>query len=95
MRMVTDRDLRNVPGKVREALNQGEVVVTSRGRPYAVLMPVEDPARLEEVLALAARVRTQMAVSAARRKAVLAGLDRLGDAEIDAEIARARAERQP
>lgn len=95
MRMVTDRDLRNVPGKVRDALNQGEVVVTSRGRPYAVLMPVEDPDRLDEVLALAGRIRTQMAVSAARRKACAAGLDRLEDAEIDAEIGRARAERQP
>lgn len=93
MRLISDRDLRNVPGKVRDALAQGDVVVTSRGKPYAVLMPVQDPERLEEVLALAARIRAQMAASAIRRRAVATGLDRITDQEIDEEIRRARAER--
>ncbi len=95
MRVVSDRDLRNVPGKIRDALAQGDVVVTSRGKPYAVLMPVANPDRLEEVLALASRIRAQMAVSSIRRKAAETGLDAITDEEIDEEIGQARRERKP
>jgi prevent-host-death family protein len=90
MRLISDRDLRNYPGKVREALARGEVVVTSRGKPYAVMLPVDDPDRLDDTLKLAARLRAQMSVSEIRKRAAAAGLDRITDEEILEEIRQAR-----
>lgn len=90
MRLISDRDLRNYPGKVREALAEGEVVVTSRGKPYAVMLPVDDPARLEDTLKLASRIRAQMAVSEIRRRAVAVGLDRITEEDIEEEIRQVR-----
>jgi PHD/YefM family antitoxin component YafN of YafNO toxin-antitoxin module len=94
MQVVSDREMRNEPGKVREALAQGDVVVTSRGRPYAIMIPVDDPSRVEEALALSASIRAQMAVSAIRRRAAEAGLERLGQEAIEEEIRQARAGRK-
>lgn len=94
MRIINDRDLRNMPGKVRQALAQGEVVVASRGKPYAIMLPISDPERVEEALELAARIRAQMAVSSVRAKAAASGLDRLSEEEIEAEIRAAREERR-
>lgn len=93
MRFFTDREFRNEPGKIREALANQEVVMTSRGKPYAVLLPVHDSNDIEEVLLLARRIRAQMALSAVRRKATQSGLDKISEAEIDAEISDVRAKR--
>mgnify|MGYP006299250661 CR=1 FL=1 len=90
MKIISDREFRNEPGKVRKELASQEVVMTSRGRPYAVLLPVEDPSEVDEVLELAARIRAQMALSSVRRKAAETGLDKLSSTEIDKEIKTVR-----
>jgi len=93
MKFFTDREFRNEPGKIREALANQDVVMTSRGKPYAVLLPVHDRRDIEEVLLLASRIRAQMALSAVRRKAAQSGLSEISEAEIDAEILDVRAKR--
>lgn len=94
MKIISDREFRNQPGKVRKELADHEVVMTSRGKPYAVLLPVDDPADVKAVLELAARIRAQMALSSVRRKAMENGLDRISASEIDEEVNRVRAERR-
>ena len=94
MKIISDREFRNQPGKVRKELADHEVVMTSRGKPYAVLLPVDDPADVKAVLELASRIRAQMGLSSVRRKAMETGLDRISSSEIDEEINRVRAERR-
>lgn len=93
MKFFTDREFRNEPGKIREALDTQDIVMTSRGKPYAVMLPVHDSEDVEKVLLLASRIRAQMALSSVRRKAAESGLDSITEAEIEAEIRDVRAKR--
>lgn len=94
MKIISDREFRNEPGKVRKELASQEVVMTSRGKPYAVLLPVKDPSEVNEVLTLASRIRAQMALSSVRRKAAETGMDQLSTTEIDQEINEVRKQRR-
>jgi prevent-host-death family protein len=94
MKIISDREFRNEPGKVRKELAGQNVVMTSRGRPYAVLLPVEEPEKLEEVLELADRLKAQMALSSVRGKSRDAGLDKLKPEDIDREIEQVRKQRK-
>lgn len=94
MEFVTIRDLRLKPGEVWEKLRQqGELVLTSNGRPVAIIAGVEEY-DVEEVLTALRRARAQAAVSRMRRSAAAQSADRLSDAEINAEIAQSRQERR-
>lgn len=94
MEFVTIRDLRLKPGEVWEKLRQqGELVLTSNGRPVAIITGVEEH-DVEEVLTALRRARAQATVSRMRRSAAARGADRLSDAEINAEIAQSRQERR-
>lgn len=90
MKMISDREFRNQPGRVRKELAEQDVIMTSRGKPYAVLLPVRDQAEVEQVLELASRIRAQMALSAVREKAAEAGLDAIPDSELEEEIEQVR-----
>ena len=92
MKFISDREIRNQPGKIREELKSGEVVLTSRGKPYALMLPV-DPDRLEDALILTARLRALQTVARIRSRAARTGLCNITDEEIDAEIRAARAAR--
>ncbi len=94
MKIISDREFRNQPGKVRRELEKGEVVVTSRGKPYAVMLHLDEPERLNEVLELASRIRAQMALSRVRERAAATGRDQMSDAEINEEIAAVRKARR-
>lgn len=89
MRRISTRDLRNTPGKVRELLEEEDLLLTARGEPvaYMIGMGDEDP---EEVAATVRQVRAQRAVSRMRRQAAERGLDTLSPDEIEEEIRRAR-----
>ncbi len=93
MEYVTIRDLRLKPGEVWEKLRrQRELILTSNGRPVAVISDVNEE-NVEETIAALRRARAQAAVSRMRRAAAVGGQDTLSDAEIEAEIAQARRER--
>ncbi|HBT47304.1 MAG TPA: prevent-host-death protein [Peptococcaceae bacterium] len=93
MRFVTVRDLRQRGKEIWKELRSGEeAVLTHNGSPVALLIGVREE-DLEETLRLVRRARAEAAVSRMRERARQAGLDRLGEEEIEAEIRAARQER--
>jgi prevent-host-death family protein len=95
MEFVTIRDLRLKPAEVWDKLRrQREVILTSNGRPVAVIAGVRED-DVEETVAALRRARAQAAVSRLRRAAAEHGVDRLPPIEIESEIARVRRERRP
>jgi len=93
MEFITIRDLRTRPAEVWEKLRQRQdLVLTSNGKPLAILAGVEET-QLEETLAALRRARAQAALTRLRQEAAAQGMDSLTAAEIEAEIAAVRAER--
>jgi antitoxin (DNA-binding transcriptional repressor) of toxin-antitoxin stability system len=94
MEFVSVRELRIQPGEVWKKLSRaGELVVTSNGRPVALLSGVTE-ATLERTLTALRRARAQVAVSQMRASAQARGVDRMTAPEIEAEIAAARGTRR-
>ena len=94
MDFVTVRDLRIRPADVWRSLREKrDLVITSSGRPIAVMVEVGEGEDVEATLIALRRVRAQAAISRMRRSAAAQGLDRMTPEEIDAEIAAARRER--
>lgn len=98
MEFVTIRDLRLKPGAVWDKLRQQrEIILTSNGRPVAVIAGVGEN-DVEETVAALRRARAQAAVSRLRRAAAAAAVaneaNKLSAAEIEAEIAQVRRERR-
>ena len=92
MRFVTVRDFRVNPAKLWRQVEEDDLVVTSNGRPIALLSPL-DPERVDETLTLLHRLRAQMAVSRLRKAASDGSANALTDADIDDEITAARRDR--
>ena len=94
MEFVTIRDLRLKPAEVWDKLRQQrELILTSNGRPVAVIAGVGEN-DVEETVAALRRARAQAAISRLRRAAAERGVDKLSAAEIEAEIAQVRRDRQ-
>lgn len=93
MEFISVRDFRIRPGEIWKKVKKQDLVVTTNGKPIAILTPVEGE-NLEEVLLLLRRLRAQMAVSRLRQEAAERGLDRLSQEEIEAEIRQSRADAQ-
>lgn len=90
MKFVSVRDLRGKSADIwRDLPGEREMVITSNGRPVAILAAVTD-GNLEESLAAFRQARAVDAVAAMQRRSVRSGTDALTSAEIDAEIAAAR-----
>lgn len=93
MRFVSVRDLRSKGAEIwRRLSEEKEIVVTSKGRPIAVLSAVSENG-LEESLASLRRARSMAAVEALQTRSVARGLDRLSLEEINAEIRAVRKQR--
>ncbi len=93
MKFVSSREMRVNPGPVFQAAEEGEeVVITSRGKPVALLLGIsgED---LEETVRLVRRARAQAAVSRMRKAAAREGSEGMSREEIEEEINAARSER--
>ena len=94
MRFVSVRDLRGKSAEVwKELAEEREMVVTSNGRPVAILASVNE-SNLEESLSAFRQTRAVDAVAAMQRASVAGGADKLTADEIEAEIAAVRRERQ-
>jgi antitoxin (DNA-binding transcriptional repressor) of toxin-antitoxin stability system len=86
MTTISIGDMRTRPSEVWHKLQQeGDLIVTSSGRPFALMISAEGNDAEELLLALR-RARAQIAVSRLRREAAAQGLDALTADEIDAEI---------
>lgn len=90
MKFITVRDLRGRSGQVWNKLaREREVILTSNGKPIAILSAVSEET-LEESLAAVRRARAIAAVEKMQRQSVQAGRDTLSPAEIAAEIRAVR-----
>ena len=94
MRFVSVRELRERSAAVwRELAQAREIVVTSNGKPIAILSAVSEEL-LEESLAAIRRARAMAAAEAMRSASVRGGTDRMTLREINHEIASVRAGRK-
>jgi antitoxin (DNA-binding transcriptional repressor) of toxin-antitoxin stability system len=90
MKTITIRDLRTRPRQARQGLQEGEeALLTSNGRPLALMVPVSSETLDETLLALR-RARAQMALAAIRSRASSTGADRLSLRDIDKVVAEVR-----
>ena len=93
MNLITVRDLRNRSGQIwRRLAQEQELIVTSRGRPIALLTPIAD-GDIEKALVVLRRARAQVAVSRMRETAATTGADRMTLDEVNEEIHTARRDR--
>jgi antitoxin (DNA-binding transcriptional repressor) of toxin-antitoxin stability system len=93
MKFVSSREIRVNPRPIFEALGEeNEVVVTSRGKPIALLVGVSGD-DLEETVRLVRRAKAQVAASRMRKVASQKSLDMMGREEIEQEIKVTRRER--
>lgn len=94
MKFLSVQDLTSKPADVWKGLaSEREMVVTSDGRPVAILSAVTEET-LEETLTAIRRARAVTAVSEIQSRSVRQGTDTLTPAEIDAEIAAVRQARR-
>lgn len=94
MRFITIRDLRNNSAKIQRDLpKEKEMVLTSNGKPIAILTATSAE-KIEESLAIIRRLRAIEAVNLMQRSSVEAGTDRMTLEEINKEIAAVRKEQK-
>ena len=90
MKMITVRTLREQLGEVWDALeSSGEVVVTSNGKPIAVITPTTENS-LEQDLRAIRQAKAAVALGALQTQAVRNGTSSMTGTEIDAEIQAVR-----
>lgn len=93
MRFVSVRDLRGKSAEIWKELSKvGEMIITSNGKPIAILSAVSEET-LEESLNAFRRSRAIAAVDSMQNASIRAGTDRMSLREIDAEIAAVRRKR--
>ena len=90
MKFISVRDLRGRSAEVwKELPMEREVVVTSNGRPIAILSAVSE-SNLEESLSAIRQARAAEAVMSLQRRSVEEGTDSITMEDIDAEIRAVR-----
>lgn len=94
MKFISVRDLRGRSAEVwRKLPREREVVVTSNGRPIAILSAVNE-SNLEESLSAIRQARAAEAVMSLQRRSVEQGTDGITMEEIDTEIRAVRQKRK-
>lgn len=94
MRFVTIRDLRNKSAEIQRQLpEEKEMVLTSNGKPFAILSATSAET-LEEELTMIRRGQAMAAVNHLQTQSVKLGIDRISLDEINAEINSQRKARQ-
>jgi hypothetical protein len=91
MEFVPYRVLRNKPTALRQQLReQGELVVTVDGKPFAVMIDLGGSENMDEIMLLVSRLRAQMAARSIRSQARRNSLDQMNEEQIDAIIQKTR-----
>lgn len=94
MKFYSVRDLRSKSSEIWGLLREeGDLVITSNGKPIALLTDVEGK-DLEEYLRSSRRLRASAAVNRLQEEASKQGLDQLADEDIEAEIQASRRNRK-
>jgi len=90
MKFISVRDLRGRSAEIwRDLPEEREMVITSNGRPVAILAAVNE-SNLEESLAAFRQTRAVDAVASIQRRSIARGVDALTADDIDAEIEAVR-----
>jgi antitoxin (DNA-binding transcriptional repressor) of toxin-antitoxin stability system len=90
MKFISVRDLRGKSADIwRELPGEREMVITSNGRPVAILAAVNE-SNLEESLSAFRQNRAIDAVAAMQRRSVSRGVDALTSGDVESEIAAVR-----
>jgi antitoxin (DNA-binding transcriptional repressor) of toxin-antitoxin stability system len=93
MKFVSVRDLRSKSAQLwKELPEEREMIITSNGRPIAILAAISE-SNLEESLAAFRQARAIEAVASLQRRSVEHGTDRISMDEINAEIKAVRKKR--
>ena len=94
MKFISIRDLRNKSAQIQQELpKEKEMILTSNGKPFAILSMVSGET-LEETLMALRRARAIAAVTEMQMQSVKAGTDRMTMEEINKEIQDERKRRQ-
>lgn len=90
MKYISIRDLRNRASEVWSDLaKEKDLVLTSNGRPMAILSSIGED-NVDETLAALRRARAVLAVKNLQAQSVAQGTDKLTDDEIEEEVAAVR-----
>ena len=90
MRFLSVRDLRGKSAQIwKELPGEREMIVTSNGRPIAILAAITET-NLEESLSAFRKARAVEAVVSLQQRSVEKGLDKISPDEINAEIKSVR-----
>ena len=93
MKFVSVRDLRSKSAQVwKELPEDREMIITSNGRPIAIIAATKD-ADLEESLSAFRQARAVEAVASLQRRSIEKGSDKITMDEIDTEIKAVRKKR--
>lgn len=93
MKFLSTRDLRNRPGYVRDLAQKDDLVLTTNGKPIAILLGIEED-ELEETARAIRQAKAQLALSRLRKQTARRGADRMPARAIDAEIRAVRSQRK-
>ena len=94
MSFISLRELRTSTSKINDMLtDDGKIVVTSNGKPKAVMIQVNEN-DFEETLAVLNQIKLAKAINNIRRTAQSSGASEMSLDEINAEIAQSRKERR-
>lgn len=96
MEFIPYRMLRNEPAALRKKLNdQGELIITVEGKPFAAMIDLSESTNVEEMLILISRLRAQMALREVRSQVRRENKKGLSEKKIDELIQKTRSERKP
>ena len=93
MRFISVREMNTRPKEIWERIKEEELVITSNGKPIALLSAVNEET-LEKTLHMIRRSRALMALEEMQKKSLASGLDKMKDAEIEAAIRAIRKTRR-
>jgi antitoxin (DNA-binding transcriptional repressor) of toxin-antitoxin stability system len=93
MRFISVREMNTKPKEVWKKIKEEELVITLNGKPIALLSAVSEET-LEKTLRMIRRSRALMALEEMQKKSLASGLDKMTNAEIEAEIWAVRKNRR-
>ena len=93
MRFISVRDLNTRPKEIWSKIKHEEVVITSNGKPIALLSGVTEET-LEKTIRAMRRSRALMALEEMQKKSIELGLDKWTDLQIESQIRAVRKSRK-
>ena len=93
MRFISVRDLSTKPKEIWDKIKEEEVVITSNGKPIALLSGVTEET-LEKTIRTIRRSRALVAIEDMQKRSIELGLDKLTDSQIESEIQAVRKSRR-